>query len=418
MMVKGRQSRQPRFPIDQRLEWRHWVTPKLLRSQAIHRWFAFPHSFRGELVGSLIDEWGLDEEDRILDPFVGAGTTLVVARERGIPATGYDLSPLSVLCSKVKVSEVDPANIERSWKILGRALSRKEWPRTSQEYSDLVREALPGKLLDAFDYASRRISDLECEETEKNLFRLALLAAIPTFSRAEATGGWLKWVTKRTPACRLGAVFGERVRVMVEDLKKPREEKASRCKVLKADARLLPVKKRLYSAVITSPPYPNRHDYTRVFGVELMFGFYGWDRTRDLRYQTFHSHPEAKPVRKRSTSYEVPSRVSHVVKRLRRLGIDPRVPAMLDGYFLDMHLCLKEIQRVTQKHSPIALVLGNAQFAGIPIPVDELTAEIGENLGLRCAEIRVVRIRGNSAQQMADFGRKPSRESIVIFERL
>ncbi len=415
--MKSNDRRGP-YPIEQCLEWRHWVTPKLLKSQSVHRWFTFPHSFTGELVGSLIDEWGLDNEDRILDPFVGAGTTLVVARARGIPATGYDLSPLSVLCSKVKVSELDPASVERSWKKLDQNLSRKTWPKFTREYPELVLEALPGKLLDAFDYASRCISELECARAEKELFRLALLGAIPTFSRAEASGGWLKWVTKRTSANRLGSVFSEHVRIIVEDLKKGMEEKTPSCKVLKADARMLPVRERLYSAVITSPPYPNRHDYTRVFGVELMFGFYGWDKTRDLRYQTFHSHPEAKPVRIRAKSYKAPSRLSRAVKQVRRQETDPRISRMLDGYFLDMHLCLKEIQRVTKKRSPIALVLGNAQFAGIPIPVDELTAEIGENLGLRCAEIRVVRLRGNSAQQMASFGRRPSRESIVVFERL
>jgi len=47
--------------------------------------------------------------------------------------------------------------------------------------------------------------------------------------------------------------------------------------------------------------------------------------------------------------------------------------------------------------------------------VDELTAEIGEQAGLRCDKIIAARYRGNSAQQMRDHGRKPSRESIVVF---
>ncbi len=39
----------------------------------------------------LVDEWGLDESDLVLDPFVGAGTTILAAKEKGIPATGDDL---------------------------------------------------------------------------------------------------------------------------------------------------------------------------------------------------------------------------------------------------------------------------------------------------------------------------------------
>ena len=52
------------------------------------------------------------------------------------------------------------------------------------------------------------------------------------------------------------------------------------------------------------------------------------------------------------------------------------------------------------KGAKAAFVVGNAQYDGKAILVDEFTAEIGEQAGLTCEEIRVVRRRGNSAQQM------------------
>ncbi|HCU38424.1 MAG TPA: hypothetical protein DGT21_24300 [Armatimonadetes bacterium] len=61
--------------------------------------------------------------------------------------------------------------------------------------------------------------------------------------------------------------------------------------------------------------------------------------------------------------------------------------------------------------------MGNAQYCGIPIMVDEFLADIGSQVGLEPQEIRVVRYRGNSAQQMSEYGRNPSRESIVFFTR-
>ena len=30
---------------------------------------------------------------------------------------------------------------------------------------------------------------------------------------------------------------------------------------------------RKYDAIITSPPYPNRHDYTRIYSLEMLFDF-------------------------------------------------------------------------------------------------------------------------------------------------
>jgi len=65
----------------------------------------------------------------------------------------------------------------------------------------------------------------------------------------------------------------------------------------------------------------------------------------------------------------------------------------------------------------IALVLGNAQYCGYPVPVDDLTVELGEQLQLKLERLLTVRYRRNSAQQMRIFGRNSSRESAVIFAK-
>jgi len=72
---------------------------------------------------------------------------------------------------------------------------------------------------------------------------------------------------------------------------------------------------------------------------------------------------------------------------------------------------------VCKRKARIAFVVGNAQYSGLAIPVDELTAELGEQAGLKCDKLVVARYRGNSAQQMGKYGRKPSRESVVLFQK-
>jgi len=78
---------------------------------------------------------------------------------------------------------------------------------------------------------------------------------------------------------------------------------------------------------------------------------------------------------------------------------------------------LREVERVCRKNAYVAWVVGNAQYYGLPIPVDELTAELGEQVGLTCDKLLTARFRGNSAQQMREYGRRPSRESVVIFRK-
>jgi len=403
--------------VEERADWRWWVTPKPLEGKPIHRWYVFPHSFTSELVHTLADEWDLGPHDHILDPFAGAGTTILAAKELGIPATGYDLSPLAVFASRTKLANYSVRRLEQIWSRLAKGMRPSQWNGAAREYPELVRKALPGRLLGAFDAIDCCIGKTAASKTERDFFRLAVLAILPSYSRAVATGGWLKWVPKRNGVSTVPSALEERVRLMLEDLRATRLPRRALWRVGLADARRLPDVGPSYSAVITSPPYPNRHDYTRVFGVELMFAFLDWEGTRQLRYQSFHSHPEARPKRPDVNGYEQPLALVRAVARIRRQTKDPRVPEMLEGYFLDMYLAFREMRRVCRRGAKIALVVGNAQYYGERIAVDEFTAEIGEQAGLTCEKLLVVRYRGNSAQQMGRFGRNPSRESVVVFAK-
>ncbi|MER3458223.1 MAG: hypothetical protein C4309_06005 [Chloroflexota bacterium] len=48
----------------------------------IHRWFKYPAGYSYRLVEALIEDYGLDAMSWLLDPFVGSGTTSVVAKQR------------------------------------------------------------------------------------------------------------------------------------------------------------------------------------------------------------------------------------------------------------------------------------------------------------------------------------------------
>ena len=392
------------------------MTPRAARNQPVHRWHLFPHSFTSHLVHALIDEWGLDGQDAVLDPFAGAGTTLVAAKAKGVPACGHDLSPLAVLISNVKAANLSRNGLESTWLRLRGLPARFPPAVVACDYPPLVRRALPDGRLEAFAAIAACIGDLDCSSSERDFFLLALISIIPCFSRAIANGGWLRWSDDDAAEGTVKDAFHARVGMMLSDV--PDDVSAGDghgggWRTTTADARKLPDSDGTCTAVITSPPYPNRHDYTRVFGVELMFAFLDWEGNRALRYQSFHSHPEARPERPSADEYVAPGRLERSIDHLK----DARMQRMLRGYFLDMYLCLREMARVCRRSAKVALVLGNARYGGKAILVDEFTAELGERAGLTCQEIRAVRWRGNSAQQMGKYGRLASRESVVLFEK-
>ena len=89
---------------------------------------------------------------------------------------------------------------------------------------------------------------------------------------------------------------------------------------------------------------------------------------------------------------------------------------MLRGYFEDMYLVLSEISRCLKDKGKAALVVSNVRFAGVNVPVDEILAELGQQVGLKLESVVVLRYRGNSSQQVREYKRTPSRESIILWE--
>ena len=403
--------------MEERLEWGQWVTGKPLATKPIHRWLTFPHSFTNDLVHALIEEWSLTTQDYILDPFVGAGTTVLSSKEKDISAKGYDLSPLAVFATRVKTSTYDLPTLKSAWKNLNGVLGHAEKSRPGRVYPPLVEQALPGELLSAFANCDQSIETLGCSPKVRDFLRLGLIAIIPQFSRAQASGGWLKWTEETKGVESFNEALKHQMTGMLDDQSDTQLAYGPRWGVELADARSIPESPNTFTALITSPPYPNRHDYTRIFAVELLFRFLTPDQNCQLRRQSLHSHPEAKPARENIDEYSEPEQLVQTLTLVRSAVKDMRVYRMLKGYFLDIFLCLREARRVCKPGARIALVVGNVQYCGIPVLVDEITSELGQQAGLESDGVIIARYRGNSAQQMGQFGRRPSRESVVLLRR-
>ncbi len=387
-------------------------------TEPVHRWFVFPHSFSPQLVHSLIAEWGLSSEDVVLDPFVGAGTTLLAAQDAGVRASGFDLSPLSELASRVKVAPPDAAALRSAWAAVKPRIRVRRRLSAEASYGELVVRAFPETMLPTLDGARRAILDAERPDAERDALLLALLAVLPAFSRLVRKGGWLEERVETLPPKRVRGELDERVQLMAEDLEDRQGDGRPSATVSVGDARRLPLEDGSVSAVVTSPPYPNRHDYTRVFGVELQFGFLDWMELRRLRYQSFSSHPESKPERPKNNGYAEANELRQTIAKIADLITDKRaktrIPQMLHGYFEDLYLTVRELQRVLKANGRAAIVVGNVSYCGIPLEVDRFTVEIARQAGFAPRIVYVARRRGNSAQQMKEHGRRPQRESVVV----
>ena len=90
---------------------------------------------------------------------------------------------------------------------------------------------------------------------------------------------------------------------------------------------------------------------------------------------------------------------------------------MLEGYFEDIFLSLQEVHRVLRTGGQAAYIVGNVRHSGVMVPVEKIIREIAPQAGLVLHSAWVMRLRGNSAQQMKEFGREPSRESTLLLSK-
>lgn len=342
----------------------------------------------------------------------------MAARERGLNGIGVDLSPLAVLASSVKTRTYDRRNLCDGLHAVQAMFARKKTVEIDR----------PERLRRAFTDAEFVVL-LQLREaifTQPQIVRdfllLALLRVQQQFSRAVADGGWFRWRDLPSKEDQIWPTFERQVNSMLADITTPQPQTGC-YQVYRRDARKLDTLKETHpqldagcQAIITSPPYPNRHDYSRIFQIELLTLGLAETDIFALRHESLRSNVEAQAPNWACPPFKPPTLLETILAAFPP-DVDPRVAPMLLGYFEDMNVVLRSMQRILAPGGYVALVVGNVRHAGVMIPVDEILLHMGENIGFISQTSWVARLRGNSAQQMGRFGRVPARESVVIMSR-
>jgi hypothetical protein len=186
-------------------------------------------------------------------------------------------------------------------------------------------------------------------------------------------------------------------------------------------------------AIITSPPYCNRYDYTRTYALELAMLGVDEERVRKLR-QTMLSctvenrekadlqrHFPAASFDEATGAFQSQAFLSLVLSYLEACRFDgsinnPGIPRMVRNYFLEMSLVIYECRRLLKRDAPLVMVNDNVRYQGAHIPVDLILSDIAEQAGLSVEAIWVLpRGKGNSSQQMGAHGREEVRKCVYVW---
>ena len=120
-----------------------------------------------------------------------------------------------------------------------------------------------------------------------------------------------------------------------------------------------------------------------------------------VRHSLLRSHIESKEHGGKAVGMPA---LDEVLREVRSKSLNnERLPIMIQAYFEDMNLVIRNMSQYLKHRGRAALVVANAQFNGESVPTDLMLCELAERHGLSTESILVTRYKGNSSQQMAIY---------------
>ena len=94
------------------------------------------------------------------------------------------------------------------------------------------------------------------------------------------------------------------------------------------------------------------------------------------------------------------------------------IPSMVENYFFEMNIIIHELSRVLAPCGKVYMVNDNVQYIGEEVPVDLILSDLAESAGMQVDSIWVLpKGKGNSSQQMGQFGRTEIRKCIYVWSK-
>jgi len=396
-----------------------------------HRWFPYKEGFSPSFVRQFIKSQINHNQGVVLDPFAGVGTTLVECSLNGIESLGYDTNPLAVFVSNTKLQKygnTDRKELQRALdKFTLSALATHSEPTKNDTVLSYFSPSVIQNIL-AIKSFYQKIGNPKVAD----LFRLALLANLENMSTHRKAGNGVK---------------RKAISKLLETSKYENKEIARKCiaetvgqyqidissSELKADSKIIlansleaefPLHQGGLSGVLTSPPYANCFDYSKIYLSELWIGdFFSNEKSQQqFRMNSVRSHVHATwPERNVNSGSEIID--EFVFPVLTELELwSSKIGQMIRGYFRDLGKLLDNLVPYLDSYAPVGLVVGNSIYGGMPIATDLIIAELGRKYGYVVDSINVYRKIIPSSQQYLNYVNcnqieHYSRESLVILRK-
>lgn len=386
-----------------------------------HTFHSFPAKFPPELPRICIQEL-TKPGDVVLDPMSGSGTTIMEAFLAGRQGIGFDIDPLALLISQVKVAQLDRQEVRQAGnKIL---IQATEHLRSRQsEFQENLQTRWDKKTKEFIDYWFALETQLELlalmteieklpESPLKSFFELIFSAIIITksggvtfaFDLAHTRPHRAKIVKSKHGEVLLDECSQQdsprKIKTLTKTLRSPIDDFGRRLQqnienivestfngntpiIQYGNAQALPLEDASVDLIVTSPPYAsNAIDYMRAHKFSLVWMGYPIEQLSQKRKQ-YIGGESITGIELEEIPPEVSAIVNEVTQASKKKGNAVR------RYYSEMTRTLHEMFRVLKPGKAAIVVVGNSILSGKDIQIHKCLADIGIQLGFDVPKIGI-----------------------------
>ncbi len=397
---------------------------------ARHRWYFIKEAFSPKLVERAIVNSECEKGDLIIDPFCGSGTVPLVASLKEYQGIGIEVNPFLAFLTRTKLLQCDPKDLDDTLEVLTSnvrrgAASRLESFSTFSEAGGAKKWLFNREILRAFQGGWN--ASQEMKPPVRDLYQLSLIGAAMDTCNITRDGKALRYPKDWESREYKGEDFLNRFKLRLDSIRADMESCpiTNNSRILAGDIRTRISKlKDKFMLCVTSPPYLNSFDYSDIYRPELFLGGFINSQTelQKLRLKTIRSHVQVKWRKPKANDFG--QRYKDCLKLIRErddLLWNQRIPLMIQAYFADMRSILKYLHNLAEPNARLCLIISTSAYVGIEVPVDLIIADIGEKVGWKPQQIKIVRYLRTSSQhggrlKKASNSNSRLRESSITFK--
>lgn len=389
-------------------------------SKEVHNWFRLTPSFGPDLVRYILDHFKYTNKSIVLDPFAGAGTTLIECQLLNIKSYGFEINPFLYYVGKTSLCwDIDIPTLQKiikevfclydNLRLQFANLSCENLPYKLPSIHNVYRWWRPDVLKDLMILKHSIIESSKSFDDKYKNFLFLCLAGVLIPDLTNVTLGKLQLHFKNRPHEDINVIktYNKHLNLMLSCLNKISSHKIEhRAELFNVDATSLEninITNNI-DIVITSPPYPNRYSYV-------------WN-TRPYLYlfDLFTSPEEASDLDKRTiggTWGTATSSISkgiiepfndavkrHVVPVTNKIRNNDNLMAnYVMKYFNLLSKQIVEMDNLLSRNAKVAYIVGNSEIKGVYVETDILLSKLFEDLKLLYSKVYINRFRKRNSGQ-------------------